>query len=411
MTNASRKNAVVIGSSITGLSAARILSEHFERVTLIDRDHETGSSDFRSGAPQARHAHTLQPRGQSILERRFPGIFDEMVALGAISLDRSDDIQFFEDGSWKSPGRKGTHRNLYASRPLLESAIYRRVAAIKNVYVLTDFEATGLVLDESGENVAGVSLRGRGERSNEQMTLEAELVLDATGRNSQAPRWLTSLGYPAPEEWQVDAKVGYSSRAFQAPKGFNPGWKAIYIRPEPPYGTRGGMLIPMEDGRWCVTLLGVCGDYPPGDERGFFEFARSLPTLELYNAIRKAKPLGEGSGFRRTANRVRRYDKLSRIPGGFMVAGDAAFALNPIGAQGMTAALIGVEGLDRVLRSEQNPQDRIALSKDFQSELAKQVGRIWKITVQSEWDWPETSLKDNTESLYPRGLNAAPAGA
>ena len=71
-------HAVVIGSSFAGLTAARVLSDYFNQVTIIDRDGSLDPIEFRRGAPQTRHAHRLPPRGQMILEQQFPGLVDEL---------------------------------------------------------------------------------------------------------------------------------------------------------------------------------------------------------------------------------------------------------------------------------------------------------------------------------------------
>lgn len=392
--------AVVVGGSLSGLAAAQALADHFRQVTIIDRDHEAGQADFRTGAPQARHAHTLQPRAQAILERLFPGLGAELVAQGAVPVDPATETLFFEAGRWRRPARREARQTIYASRPMLEASLYRRVRALPNVVLKKDFSAEGLVLDGQGVKVAGVRLRGRGEHQGEELVEPASLVLDVSGRNSHAPQWLGELGFQPPEEWRVDAQVGYSSRTYRQPQGFNPDWKVLYVRPQPPDGRRGAMLMPVEGGLWMVTLLGVGEDYPPTDNSGFMRFARSLPGDKLYAAIREAEAENEPVGYRRTANVVRRYDKVPAMPGGFLVAGDAVFTLNPMYAQGMTAALIGVAALERQLRSAQSRSDAVAFSRDFQSTLSREVGRLFRTTVQHEWEWPATRLWDNTELVY-----------
>jgi len=157
----------------------------------------------------------------------------------------------------------------------------------------------------------------------------------------------------------------------------------------------------MEDGRWHVTLVGVARDYPPTDEVGFLDFARSLPTSRLYDAIRNATPLSKPSGFRRTENRVRRYDRLPHYLDGFLVLGDAAYTLNPIYAQGMTAAALGSQALKRALQEQSNKGDLTGISRKFQKMLSLAVGSLWHSTVTKEWSWSETELEDNTEEIYP----------
>ncbi len=395
-------HAVVIGSSIAGLAAAKTLANHFAKVTMIERDAPKFELDFRSGVPQARHAHTLMPQGQDILERLFPGLTDELIAGGAVAVDVTKEVAFYTAGAWHTPQQRGQNCSVSSSRPLLEFTIYQRVTRLANVNVMRGYRAVGLVADEPGQRVAGVRLRlGRGTESHE-MVQTADLVLDASGRQSQAPKWLASLGFMPPEEWRINAFVGYATRIYKKPANFAESWKRLYVRPTPADGTRGGILLPEEDGRWVVTLLGIAGDYPPTDTDGFLAFARSLPTQRFYNAIKDAEPLTAPFGFRRTENRVRRYDKLSRYLEGFLICGDAVCALNPVYAQGMTAAVMGSDALDKSLYAY---KDRLAagdvtgLAGTFQRRLRDTTDRLWSMSTRKDWDWPMTEVTDDEDFL------------
>ncbi len=406
MVNTQNTNhAIVIGSSIAGLTAATVLADYFDTLTVNERDANHREPEFRKGVPQARHAHTLLPRGQAILEGLYPGLVDELLAQGAIPVQPGKDIAFYNEGKWQTPRSRDSEVNIACSRPMLETAIYRRVSTMKNVRFMDGVEVTGLVQshiqDGDQRQVAGVMLAHRADHSGFPTELPAALVIDASGRNSQAPHWLVELGYTAPEEWRINSFVGYTTRIYQQPENFTGGWKTLYIRPDPPLGRRGGIVLPMEEGRWHVTLIGVGRDYPPTDEVGFLDFARSLPTSRLYDAIRIATPLSKPSGFRRTENRVRRYDRLPQYLDGFLVLGDAAYTLNPIYAQGMTAAALGSQALKRTLQEQSNKDGLNGISRKFQKMLSLAVGSLWHSTVTKEWNWSETELADNTEEIYP----------
>jgi 2-polyprenyl-6-methoxyphenol hydroxylase-like FAD-dependent oxidoreductase len=275
-------HAVVIGSSMAGLTAARVLTDYISRVTIIDRDRLPDVPQFRQGVPQARHAHTLPLRGQQILEQEFPGITDELIANGATSLDGSSETALFMDGSWQSLRNPGAVVSMTYSRPLLETVLYHRLADHPQVQVIQEPEVLGLSVDQRGEQVRGARLRSRHEP--DETELVADLVVDASGRDSRAPEWLADLGYAPPQESTVDALPGYASRIYRRPAGFERRWKTLYVRPTPPNNTRGGAIIPIEDNRWYVSLMGMAGDYPPTDEEGFMAYARSLPTPDLYEA-------------------------------------------------------------------------------------------------------------------------------
>jgi 2-polyprenyl-6-methoxyphenol hydroxylase-like FAD-dependent oxidoreductase len=157
----------------------------------------------------------------------------------------------------------------------------------------------------------------------------------------------------------------------------------------------------MEGDRWHVGLLGTAGDYPPANEADFLAFARSLPTSQLYEAIEKAEPLSRIHGFRGADNRLRRYDALPRMLEGFLVSGDAVYALNPVYAQGMTLALLACQALANVL--ENHPGyvngDVSGLARSFQKQLSKAIEKPWRFATRTDWQWAATTVDDNTDTL------------
>ncbi len=210
--------------------------------------------------------------------------------------------------------------------------------------------------------------------------------MDASGRNSNASKWLEALGYAPPEETYTNSHLGYASRTYRRPERFDGDWKGLNAQAAPPEVTRGGVLLPLEGNRWMVTLSGVGGDYPPTDEEGFMDFARSLRTPMLYEAIKDAEPLSDISGYRDTENRRRHYEKLSRQPDNFLVTGDAASAFNPIYAQGMTTAALGAEVLEECLREQDAVSDAHGgLSKRFQKKLAKANAASWLLATGEDF--------------------------
>ena len=395
-------SAVVIGGSIAGLTATQVLSQFARQVTIIDRDHMIGQNDFRHGAPQGRHAHTLLPQGQRELGRLFPNFSERMVARGAVVLDDSQDKPFYRDGRWHAAS-KGSGRTISATRPLIESVLFEIVSAQENVQIISGVEVSGLATGFEHHRVTGVQLRSRpGFAVDIPELLPADIVIDTSGRRSKAPAWLEKLGFTPPEEWQIDSHAGYATRFFEIPDDFAETWKALYILLDPQAGTRGGLLLPVEGNRWHVTLMGVNRDYPPLDEDGFLAFAHSLPSQRLFRAIEHARALSKPNGYRGTSNQVRRYDMLPRYLEGLLVMGDAVFSMNPVYAQGMTAVSLGGRALESSLQAWSKKSSLQGLSRDFQRRLAKQIDPLWKIAVRHEWQWPEVDLFDNTEQLYPR---------
>jgi 2-polyprenyl-6-methoxyphenol hydroxylase-like FAD-dependent oxidoreductase len=392
-------HAVVIGSSIAGLTATQVLIDHFDRVTIVERDRLPESPEHRPGVPQTRHAHTLPLRAQEMLEQQFPGLSEELISNGAIAINGGSEMAFFIAGKWHEVRHHASTISLACSRPLLDSTIYRRLLAHPRVNVVQEQEVIGLETDADRKRVTGVRLRSRQGLFRKESFLAADLVLDASGRMSHAPDWLASLGFTPPSQTMVDAFAGYASRIYRRPAGFNAGWKTLYIRPTPPKGSRGGLIIPIEGERWHVTLIGMAEDYPPTGEADFLEFARSLPVPHLYEAIKKAEPLTKPSGYRWTQNRVNHYDKLPNYLEGFLVAGDAAYILNPVYAQGITAALLGSRALAQSFEVQQAQADLTGLAAAFQSELRQAVASAWHLATREDRRWPGTAV---TKEVEPR---------
>jgi 2-polyprenyl-6-methoxyphenol hydroxylase-like FAD-dependent oxidoreductase len=217
MATDSRRHALVIGGSITGLLAARVLSDHFEQVTVVERDRFPDEPQWRPGVPQSHHAHVLLTKGQQILEELFP----------------------------------------------------------------------------------------------------------------------------------------------------------------------------IEGGRWIAILAGIAKDYPPTDEAGFLDFARTLRSPVLYEAIKDAQPISPIYSYRRTENCLRHYEKLSRFPENFIAIGDAVCAFNPVYGQGMTIAALGALTLNQCLKQQQRG-DLIGLAKRFQKQLAKVNATPWMMATSEDFRWETT---------------------
>lgn len=388
-------HAVVIGGSIAGLAAARVLADYFGRVTIVERD-QFAEEDvtFRSGTPQARHAHMLLPRGQMILEQQFPGLTDELLRQGAAEMHPAHDVLVFEDGEWIRPPAGPGQISLSCSRPLLENVVRERLRGHSRVTLMEGFEALNLIAEPAQRRVRGLRVRPRGA-PHEAQDLAASVVLDASGRASRAPQWLQAMDFCPPQEWTINAFVGYTTRLYQRPKDFSASWKALHVRLSPPDHTRGGLILPLEGDRWQVALVGIARDHPPTDEEGFEAFARSLPTPRLYEAISAAEPLTSPYGFRHTANRMRRYDRMPCYLEGFLVSGDAACTLNPVYALGMTAAVAAGPALERALQQYAASDTLDGLAATFQRELNQALHPYWRLATRNDWDWPITEIDDN----------------
>lgn len=381
------KHAVVIGGSIAGLSTARVLADLFTQVTIVERDHLSATPEYRPGVPQAHHAHLLLPVGQALLEQQFPGLIAELIAAGATSIDKDQEEVETPDGAFYND-----MTSLSCSRPLMEAAIYRRLIELPNVRMLHRHDSVRLSVDASGRRVTGVRVRNRQGPVPYETHLAADLVVDTSGRSSKAPQWLADLGYIPPRETTLDTFSGYASRIYRVPESFDGRWKMLRVKRIPPGQTRGGNIIPLEEGTWLVTIIGMNGDYPPHDEAGFLNFARSMVSPQFYEAIKDAEPLTKISGFRNTQDRLRHYDKLPRYLEGFVVSGDAACALSPVHAQGMTSAATGAQTLGRCLIEQRSRGSLTGLARTFQQQLRRDIDGIWRLVTDNDRLWPAAEV-------------------
>ena len=401
-------HAVVIGGGIAGLLAARVLTDHFERVTLVERDHFPETASPRKGLPQSRHLHVLLTRGRMALEQLFPGIGDELLAAGAEAIDAAGDI------AWLTPAGWGTRfpsdiRSFACSRPLLDHVLRRRVSAMERLAVLEDTGVTGLRLSDDGKRLAGVLVgtRDGAGGSQDERVLRADLVVDASGRGSGTPEWLASLGFEPPEETVVNAHLGYASRIYQRPPVAPADWKCLYVQAAPPRRTRGGVAFAIEGGRWIVTLGGIGGDYPPTEEAGFLEFMKSLESRQLFEVIADACPLSPIVGYRATENRWRHYERAAPMPERLVVMGDAACTFNPVYGQGMTMAALAALGLGESLAVQRARSDGAldGLSARFQRRVAQINKAPWLLATSEDFrsprfDGPRPGLTSRLMHLY-----------
>lgn len=374
----------MIGGSIAGLLAAHSLAAHFERVTILERDALPPQAALRAGTPQARHVHTLLPDALGLLEQLVPGFIDELIVGGAWRVDALHEMAVFSGGAWHPPTPAAADRGvaLAFSRPYAEAVLRQRVAALPNVVVLTGLEVIGLITDADRSTVVAVQVRRRGSLKDGPEDLPADLVVDASGRGSQAPRWLSRLGLTPPEETTYPAHVGYATRLYRRPSGWSADWKVLHVRPQPPLNTRGGLIVPIEGDRWLVTLIGAEGDFPPTDIKGFEAFARELPTPRIHDALQHADPLADPAGFQVNATRFRHYADLEHPLSNFIVSGDAVLTLNPLFGFGMMAAALGARVLDDCLRDVRGGRlDRHALAHRFQVDLAVDTARLRRIAA------------------------------
>lgn len=376
---------------MAGLLTARVLSDHFDRVTLIERDKLPSRPDARKGVPQGRHVHVLLARGLQVLECLFPSISDELRTAGALTVNAGREIAWHHAGGWRTTYDSDISL-LSMSRPLLETHVAERVRALPNVTIVESERVMGITSDQGA--VTGVEVSGARQHN----AVEADLVVDATGRGSAMPKWLEELGFAAPATDEIPVPLTYSTCQFRR-GGNDPDWRAMLVTG--PGARRAGFAWAIEEHRWLVTLTGLFDEPAPRDHDAFLAFARSLPATDLHDELRHLEPLSDPVRYGFTGSRWRRYDRLKALPAGLIATGDAVCSFNPVFGQGMTVAALEAETLAQAVPQAASGSK---LDPQFPHRWYRQIGRLidvaWQGVCVEDLRFPELADR-NPAALRP----------
>ena len=368
-----------------GLLAARTLADFYESVTIVERDRLPEGPVSRRGVPQDRHPHALLGKAVEILGDLFPGIFDQLVADGAVKWDDGDLSQFYSTFSGHLMVRStipdpASVTDYHMSRPLLEHAVRRAVRNIPNVEILEEHDVIGITADDDHARVTGARVHRHGAA--DESLIAADLVVDATGRGSRSSVFLEQLGYRAPRVDDVEVRIAYST----LPVRIRPGTIRELVVGNYPIASRSTMLaiLACEDDMYLVLGGTVGGAAPPVDRDELLDFIEPLAPAHVMAALRTAQPLGDVVQYRIPSNRWRRYDKLSRVPDGLLVFGDGICSFNPIYGQGMTVAALEAQVLRECLhRGTRN------LPRRFYRKATEKIQVAWQTAVSSDLALPQ----------------------
>ena len=366
----STDHAVVAGGSIAGLLAACVLRASASRVTIVDRDELPDEPVHRKAVPQSRHTHGLLARGLEIFEELLPGLGADLVERGALIRDVQRDVLWYNDDFRVRRARSGM-KVLLVSRPMLESYVRSRVRALPGVTLLSGTEVTGL--RERDGAVTGVDIGAT--------TLDAGIVVDATGRSNRGPAWLSACGYPDVAEDVVRANLVYVSREYRRTPGAQDFTGIIHSHH--PANPIGGGTLAVEGDRWLVTMLGMNDDVPPAVPGAFEEFAARLAGDELYRLVTTAEPISDLNRFRIGPSVRRRYERCARLPEGYVALGDSLCCFNPAYGQGMTTAAMAARWLRTCLESGTG-----RLTRRYFAGVTRIIDVPWAITVGNDLRFP-----------------------
>lgn len=265
-------HAVVLGASMGGLLAARVLADFYDRVTVVERDvlpTEPVNRRVFPGPDDSRRARAVH----SDPRRAVPGVRGELKAAGVDCWDDGDLSKLHLAAAGHVMTRRGIAPNapviLFPSRPLLEWHVRRRLRAIGNVTFLENHDVVGLTATAHGGRVTGASVVDR-ENDNPK-TLGAELVVDATGRGSRTPTFLSGLGYARPREDELVVQLAYACQLLRStPDAVREHMIALFPKPGRPkmFG-----FIKYEDDAWMVGVGTLAGAEPPTRREDMVQFA------------------------------------------------------------------------------------------------------------------------------------------
>ena len=371
------KRALVLGGSVAGLLAARVLTDYADEVVVVDRDELADGPPERKGVPQGRHVHGLLARGLQEMERLFPGITAELAADGAEIADPGIDLHWYVTGERKPPA--GIGNGIACTRPFLEAHLRRRLAATHTVTIVrgrinrltaTDGKVDGVILEGTAETTAGEHLSG-------------DMIVDCSGRTSRADSWLGALGYEAPPRRTVNVELAYATRLFpRQPEDRLGGGRGILSVTERADQFRGSVAFAVEGGRWIVTVGGYHDDRPTTDPEDFSSRLAADPAVALHQFAYRDDALTDIVTFRYPASVRRDYDRCKRLPGGFLAAGDAVASFNPIYGQGMTSAALHAAQIGAYLASGASPFEPAAR---YFRRLRSVVDSIWTLSTTADF--------------------------
>ncbi|MFG2315496.1 FAD-dependent monooxygenase [Streptomyces tendae] len=404
------RRAVVVGAGLAGMLAAAVLADAgVAEVVVLDRDELPDGPRQRRGLPQGRHAHLLMTGGLRAMEEIVPGVGKRLLAAGAHEISLSSGVLARSPEGWLRRWRREGPVMLTCTRALVDWTVRAAVLEHPRVEVR---RAAAVGLTGSAGRVRGVRVSGPDGEAD----LEADLVVDASGRGTRIVTWLAGLGLSGVRTRTVDSGLVNASRVYRVPAGAER--FPLTIVQADPYVSRPGrsaMVMPVEGDRWLVSCGGTRGGEPPADPEGFLRYTLDLPDPIVGRLISGAEPLTDVHVSRSTSN-VRHYlDKAPHWPEGLVVLGDALGTFNPAYGQGMSVAAFGARVLGRELARADGP-DAPGLARRVLRGAARPVDAAWAMAVGQDVLYPATrggrpGIADRAVTAYTRRMTRAAAGS
>ncbi len=379
-----RIHATVVGGSMAGLIAARVLSNHFEKVTIIEKDIVNNEPETRKGQSQTKHIHLLLVQAMNTLSHYFPDLKEELLANGALELDVGNDYNWYSYGGIKKKGKTGITA-LTMSRPLLEYHVKKGVVSMGNIVIQDNTKVKEIHIKNNVVRALSIEKEGKREE------LKTDFIVDASGRGSKSFKWLKQHGYEIPQESKIKIDITYVTVLFKRKKvALGQKLEVISYSPEAPKEKLGVVMMPIEDDRWVLTLIGMRGAIPPQNDQELIMFLKKLPIKGIYDIVSETDRLTEFMVYKYPNSVRRHYEKLKNFPGSYIVLGDTISSFNPMYAQGMASSIFQAKILDEVL-GQITSNDHIF--KPYISKVTKIIEALWTAGAYEDFKYPETEGK------------------
>jgi 2-polyprenyl-6-methoxyphenol hydroxylase-like FAD-dependent oxidoreductase len=368
--------AAVLGCGLAGIAAAAALRESCGEVVLIERDRLPADPASRRGLPQSDQLHNLLGRAQIELERLLPGFGTALRKAGCGEARVADQTHVFESGR-HAPERDLGLRILCAWRPVIDHVALRLLLAGGSVNIRDGLRAVGLEVTIGGA-VSGAVVKADDGRTE---TIDAEIVVDATGAGSRARQWLANIGQHRPPVDTAHPDQWYVTCLCDRPDSWIGDEAFWLIFPSPPH-TRAGLVSPVTPSQWYVSLSGCSNDKPPRNFEAMQAFARTLEDRSIAELLKHSTARGVPHLFRRRIATWQRYDRLPNPLVGFLPIGDAIAALNPLFGQGISVAAWQASGLADLLKDASAGSDRgqlASLTAAYLRHAAMVCGKSWTL--------------------------------
>ena len=374
------RSVIVIGAGIGGLAAAAALSPWFDKVEVLDKDVLPDRFTPRSGAGQSSHIHQLLKGGADSLERLLPGLEAAFYRAGAVEMRGGGDIALYDFGGLM-PTFDAGFSVASLSRPAYERILRARVLEMPNITIMPETAVRRCLV--SGGRCTGVELF-------DGSSLEADLIVDASGMAALLSEQLVADGFARFETEAVKINVAYVTGRFAKPEAYRSEAKGFFFLPAPP-SHYFGLLLPVENEEWIVSLGGRGANIPPRDLDGFADYASHYATDDIHKRIREAALVADLKLYRKPYSTRRRYDQAELWPDRLLAIGDTMSTINPTYGQGMSVAAMQARELESLLAQRARAGTGLdGFAADYLPAAFAISDIAWTLSTNSDYVYPET---------------------